>query len=423
MSGGLERTAPRDPAEVVAEREAIQANLLELDGSFVKQMLEGAALTGQTRQRWTAAAASLAALWQTYLAYSAVVDRIAALGNARRPSKRELAELTGLLTGGCVQLPDVPAPAGMAVTAVTARRDLASRGRPAVTLATAVAAMRRSFAEVTDVTSAVEAVWAALGPPLDAAEAELAARRPLAAGLGAETDRTFRDADDALAALRSDSNTDPLAFLRDGGRVDTTAADRLAEQTSALGAKVAELDRLRSRARGRIDALAAAAGTARADRRDAIAAAARAAKLVTMALPAGLSAAGANGASGAGGAAGADVAEPRLAGLSALAAGGQWDRLQAELDRGEAELASAAGQTAEIRRLADAALARREELRGLLGAYKAKAARLGASEDVAISGRYDQAHDLLWSAPCDLDAAAAAVSGYQQAILATERRR
>ncbi|HEX4292373.1 MAG TPA: hypothetical protein VH021_25850 [Trebonia sp.] len=399
MSGGLERVAPRDPAEVVAEREAIQANLLELDGSFVKQMLEGAALTGQTRQRWTAAAASLAALWEAYLAYSAVVDRIAALGTGgHRPSKRELAELTALLTGGCVQLPDT--------VGGTARRDLASRGRPPVTLATAVAAMRRSFTEVTDVTSAVEKVWAALGPPLDAAEAELTARRPLASGLGPETGRAFRDADAALAALRSDSTADPLAFLHDG-QVDTAAADRLQAQAAELGAKIAELDRLRSRARGRIDALAAAAGTARADRQDAIAAATRAAELVTVALPADS----------------ADVAEPRLAGLSALAAGGHWDRLQAELDRGEAELAAAAGQTAEIRRLADAALARREELRGLLGAYKAKAARLGASEDVAISGRYDQAHDLLWSAPCDLDAAAAAVSGYQQAILATERRR
>jgi len=112
-----------------------------------------------------------------------------------------------------------------------------------------------------------------------------------------------------------------------------------------------------------------------------------------------------------------------LAGLSALAAGAQWGRLRAELDRCEAELATSRAQTQELRRLAAAAVARRDELRGLLGAYKAKAARLGASEDVAVSGRYDQARDLLWSAPCDLGAAEAAVSGYQQAILATERRR
>ena len=56
---------------------AIQANLLELDGSFAKRVLEGATLTGQTRDRWATASAALATLWETFLAYSAVVDRIA----------------------------------------------------------------------------------------------------------------------------------------------------------------------------------------------------------------------------------------------------------------------------------------------------------------------------------------------------------
>ncbi|MGH3166735.1 MAG: hypothetical protein ACRDN0_12705, partial [Trebonia sp.] len=74
-----ERIAQR-VTEVLAERDAVQANLLELDGSFAKQVLEGATLTGQTLDRWAAASAALANLWETYLAYSAVVDRIAALG-------------------------------------------------------------------------------------------------------------------------------------------------------------------------------------------------------------------------------------------------------------------------------------------------------------------------------------------------------
>jgi hypothetical protein len=70
----------RNLAEVLAERDAIQANLVELGDSFAKRMLEGAALTGRTRERWTTAAAAMAGLWETYLAYSAVVDRAAALG-------------------------------------------------------------------------------------------------------------------------------------------------------------------------------------------------------------------------------------------------------------------------------------------------------------------------------------------------------
>jgi hypothetical protein len=70
-----------------------------------------------------------------------------------------------------------------------------------------------------------------------------------------------------------------------------------------------------------------------------------------------------------------------------------------------------------------ALVARRDELRGLLGAYKAKAARLGAAENEDLAARYDQARELLWTAPCDLAAATAAVTGYQQAILAMEGRR
>ena len=60
-------TKERAPAVVqaaVAERDAIQANLLELDGSFGKRLLEGAALTGETKRRWDVTAASLATLWQ-----------------------------------------------------------------------------------------------------------------------------------------------------------------------------------------------------------------------------------------------------------------------------------------------------------------------------------------------------------------------
>ena len=73
-------TKERAPAVVqaaVAERDAIQANLLELDGSFGKRLLEGAALSGGTKRRWEATAASLASLWQIYSAYSAVIDRAA----------------------------------------------------------------------------------------------------------------------------------------------------------------------------------------------------------------------------------------------------------------------------------------------------------------------------------------------------------
>jgi hypothetical protein len=396
-------------AAVLAERDAIQANLLDLDNSFVRQLLDGARLTGQTGQRWAACTATLTGLWETYLAYSAVVDRIAQLsGGARGPAKKDQAELTELLAAPCVQLPAAQVPLG--------RRDLTAAGNPPVTIATAVQTMRGSFAEVTMVTGAVEAVLSGVGPPLDAAAADLLRVRPLAAGLGGGIEAELAAAQSDLDALRATMATDPLSLLNDpmlqtamgatAVGVDTSSADRLRARAAALAVRVADLDRLRAGARNRIDALAASVLAARAARQEAIAAWHQAKTRVTQvpALP-------------------PAIAEPPLASLAATADGGRWDRLGAELDRCEAELAAAAGQTRDLTQAAAAAVARRDELRGLLGAYKAKAARLGGAESVALAEHYDQAHELLWTAPCDLAAAQAAVTAYQRAILATEGRR
>src|SRR6476659_4524691 len=138
-------------AAATAERDGIQANLLDLDDSFGKQMLAGAALTGESKRRWEAAAADLAALWETFTTYAAVVDQAAGLlAGARRSSERELAQITTLLTGASVEVTrSVP----------LARRDLTETGRSRLSLAAAVREMRRSFDGVADVVAAAESVW------------------------------------------------------------------------------------------------------------------------------------------------------------------------------------------------------------------------------------------------------------------------
>ena len=393
-----EPAAEQAAVAVLAERDAIQANLLELDQSFVRRLLDGAMLTGQTRQRWDAASGTLAGLWETYMAYSAVVDRVAELGTGdRRPAKKDLPELTELLTGTSVRLTRPRAP--------LARRDLADTGRQELTLEASVAAMRRAFTEVAEVTSAVEAVWGQVGDRLDAATAELARCRPLVTGLGDEVEVAFRGADTSLDSLRAGVNADPLALWHEG-HVDTSAADRLREQVARLAARIEELDRLRRDARRRIDELRGEVAAAQAARQDAVAAWRHAAERIT-ALPGPLP----------------GIAEPPLASLDELAAAGRWTRLQDEIDRCTSDLAAAAAKTEQFERSVAAMLGRRDELRGLVGAYKAKAARLGMDEDADLAVRYDQVRDLLWTAPCDLAAAEAAVDGYQQAILAVEGRR
>ena len=384
-----------------AERDAIQANLLELDSSFGKQLLAGAELTGGTRRRWDATAATLATLWQVFSAYSAVVDQ-AAEAVAGRLGPRELAAISELLAGRSVQLASGPAP--------LAGRDLADPGHEDLTLATAVARMRGAFSRVTEVVSAAELVWTEVAGRLDAAGAELARVTPLAATLGDEAlTGNLTAAQANLARLRDTLNSDPLALWQPGGTVDTSEADRLAEQVTAAASRVDELVRVRDEAHQRIAEVTAAAAAARSARQDAVAAWQQAAaKIAAGALPPPPP----------------DLADlsGRLDGLGAMLAGGRWTRLASELDLLDRELATATAGFREAERAVVAAMAKRDELRGLLGAYKVKAARLGAAEDATLAERYDRARDLLWTAPCDLAAAEAAVTGYQQAVLGVPPR-
>jgi hypothetical protein len=63
-----------------------------------------------------------------------------------------------------------------------------------------------------------------------------------------------------------------------------------------------------------------------------------------------------------------------------------------------------------------APLRERDDLRGLLGAYRDRVAKKGLAEDAALDARYRAAHDALFRAPCDLTAARTLVSGYQHAV-------
>ena len=375
----------------LSERDAIQANLLELDGSFGKRLLAGAALTGQTKRRWDAAAATLATLWQVYSAYSAAVDR-AAEAVAGRLGPRELAAVTALLTGPSVQLASGPAP--------LAGRDLADSGREELTLVTAVARMRRAFASVTEVVAAAEQVWTEMAARLDTIGAELDRVTRLTTTLNDEAvTGNLAASQTGLARQRDTLNADPLSLWQ-GSAVDVSPADRLAERVTSIAARVDELVRLRDEARDRIAEVTAAADRARAARDDAVAAWQQAAvKIAPEAMPPPPG----------------DLADlsGRLAGLDALLAAGRWIRLSSELDLLERELAVAATKFIDTERAVVALMNRRDELRGLLDAYQAKAARLGAVEDTGLAERYDRARDLLWTAPCDLAAAADAVTGYQ----------
>ena len=257
-------------------------------------------------------------------------------------------------------------------------------------------------------TTAAESVWNEVADDLQQLGDQLAAARQQLGGLDAD------DLGDALtvaeqdhAQLRDVLNSDPLALWL-GGQVDTTRITRLRERTQAAVAAVAKLAALRADADRRISAVAAAVSAAADARQDAMAARDRAqAKIATAALPMPPE---------------LDAVTGRLASAGELKTAGRWTRLASELDLIEKQTADAASQCREVERRAAALLDRREELRGLLDAYQARAARLGGAEDTDLDARYARARDLLWTAPCDLPAATAAVTGYQQAVLALSGR-
>lgn len=61
-------------------------------------------------------------------------------------------------------------------------------------------------------------------------------------------------------------------------------------------------------------------------------------------------------------------------------------------------------------------LARRDELRGLLHAYRDKAAAVGLGEDAALEPLLRTAEGELWSAPCDVERAEELVRRYTEAV-------
>jgi hypothetical protein len=108
--------------------------------------------------------------------------------------------------------------------------------------------------------------------------------------------------------------------------------------------------------------------------------------------------------------------EHQLDHATAAAGRAEWRSAKYLLDQWTARVS---GQLAEAHRIADvnrAPVAARNELRGRLDAYRAKAFHAGLLEDHALSELYGRAHQALYTAPTDLVAAARLVLQYQQAL-------
>ncbi|CAL9315350.1 hypothetical protein ABZ568_41095 [Streptomyces olindensis] len=399
-------------ARLGAEHEAIETSLLALQDHAGRRLLEGAELTGVTRERWTSTEASITLLWTYFDAYTDALRTAREIRARRRWSSREdLVELTELLSGESVTIAGSATATANAPTLNGTPNKLSER----YSLSALVDRMNELYATSLDMVVAADAVWSALPARIDLLAAELQRTRRLAHSVGVrpgehpsgdDLERITR----TLTKLRAEVVSDPLAFwvpaegssAPGGGRPDTTVYDREARALEDVRREIDAVLTVRQDAEKRIVKLRDV--LSRADRTLAEARTARGevlAKIAATEVPV--------------------VSGPPTALQEQLAAAAeyrrqaQWHRLSPLLESLEQKAEDELLRARESLTAVTAPLAVRAELRGRLDAYKAKVARHGFAEDALLVERYEKARRMLWSAPCDLRAAEQAVLRYQQA--------
>ena len=416
-------TADSELVRLEAAATAIAANLVDLDGSPARKDLDKGPLTGRTATAWADAAAALTQLWDGYRLLTDLITKARAVRDQKRLNDTERAEYANLVLGGSITLSTTTVP--------LAQRGLLGPGQVSTTCTPAalLSAMEAAFATAVGVATSAADVWQRLLPAAADAAAALATVRRLT---GADTP-TLTEADRRLGAFTAALASDPLGCderdlaaartLIDRAEAERTSAEELRENLTRrltdarkLVDEMAEADRA---ARAAIDdvlgrfADADIAGLAPPGRRPDAPPATRSEP--TPEMPPDLS---------------TDPPpqirpdrrtdlRPDLDAIEALARAGHWSlvspRLHDWTERARERLAALRDVTARNTGM----LAARNELRGRLDAYRAKALSRGLAEDATLGPLGDAARTALYTAPCDLDAARATVHAYQDALTTT----
>jgi hypothetical protein len=369
----------------------VEEALVALEGDHTRELLAATTLSGETEERWRRADQELRLLWKWFLA---VTDLLAG-ATQRRGSKSSLppAQLQSLaaeLSRPAAEiLSDTPLPSG-----------LRASGRP-VSLVALVAALSRSAEEVQRMVRDTEQAWDRLVPRLAEIEASAAAFERAALDGGVRAPNELTVARRSIGELRRQCTADPLSI-----HGDPVAA--IAQGVERAQAGVEEALRARSELDGEIaswlaDVQQAIEELQRARGRQQESAQKVSGGEVTLA--------GIDGAAGE-----LQALLESLRDAATEAAGGDRDgaarSLAAVRQRSPAVLERARSLTAN----AGSDLATRDELRGRLDAYRAKARAIGRAEDLQLEELYQQAIGELYSAPCDLSRCSTLVVAYQRAL-------
>jgi hypothetical protein len=387
------RSADEALTRLGAVHDRIATAMFTIDSHSGLAFLRGGGLTGRTAQRWQTLAPEVDQLWAGFTAFGELLERGRAIRAKRRLDDDDWDALHLLVMEPVVALDAAGLPVEPTASTVASRLRLAELGDR---LTQRSAALTDHLSEVDSAWSAVAARIAPLSEAFDAASA-------LAAELGLPG--LLEPIGGRLSRARSEQLSDPLAAAP-GGQLRPAAHAELQELTTELDAvrrRLAEVAALRDGYPGRVAALRGVVDEVAGAEQGVREAYARAEqKIAEPALPAPPAAAA--------------ILRARLPDPTQKVHSGGWERVANELAGLERSARQALARAAELRAAADGLLGRRDELRGRLEAYRAKAGRLGFAEDEVLTERHQRAHSLLYTAPCDLRQATQAVHAYQQAL-------
>jgi hypothetical protein len=384
-----------------ATHDRIAAAMYAIDVHPAMTLLHGATLTGATERRWRALSPEVDALWAGFTLLGQILDDARTRRASVRPGDAAWDALTRTLREPVIELGSdgLPVAAGGPATTRLSLGDFAPQ------LEQRCAAVSGHLSEVESASSAVSSLAVPVTTAIDAVVA-----------LGVELGEPAPG--QRLAAALADAGRidlcDPLAAAPNGRPTEATIsrwaglADEAAWARSRLG-ELAQVRQSYPQLRSKLDDLVRDVATM--EEQVAQAQLVVAEKIADPGLAAPPDTAG--------------RLRVRLARLDelhsqAISDGQLWRRLVADLSTVEQAAEQARDQARQLRATAEGLLARRDELRGRLAAYRAKAAARGLAEDAELTALHTRAQTLLFMAPCDLRASTKAVYAYQQRLAQEE---
>ncbi len=385
-------------ATMKAQSTVLTTNLFEFEELDAYKLLNDpqmkGQLTGLTAARVRGALQSYQDLWQSFSLFTDLIERAETLrGTDKKLKSDKLQELEQLLTGRSIKLPAKQIP--------LAQRGLltGSETDDSISADDLLRTMSGAFDAAKSVVLEVQAVWDRLLPALSGANQELASLKVLATELGGLDLPELAALTAEIESLRAAVRTDPLSVQ---AGFDSQVAPKVVQARTRLEQLKRERDSIpadlvrAARLLDEIESLAAQGKAAltltREKIKDPVGLLEPLADAELSAEPLGL--------------------KPWLARLTTLAAGSRWQTARKGIDSWLNKAAGTKSTAAAILAANEAPYQTRAELRGLLEALNAKASELGLREDSELSKLSAQAKTLLYSAPCDLDAASKALTSY-----------